>query len=273
MNRLYKILIFIFVTIISTSVEAQIVKGEIFAGANITQVDGDECYGFRKFGVHAGAGALVPITNWFDIGLEVLYTQKGARKRDTLSSSSTFAKTYKLNLDYVEVPLMFYFTDKNRYSLGVGVSYGRLVRLNEEENGIKTGVQYGNGNLSYKEGYTPDPYFDITRVKDVDGYRDGTGVLDIDKLGFDIDQVENSNSYKPHTANIIGDIRIRLWQGLHIEARYEYSLVKLRTRVFYRDQTQLTEPIIIHRQYNHSITLRLVYVFDKRARENREIKE
>lgn len=272
MRRHIKTLIILASALILTSVaQAQIVKGEVFVGANITQVDGDECYGFRKFGVHAGAGALIPVTKWFDIGLEVLYSQKGARKRDTLSSSSTFARTYKLNLDYVEVPLMFYFTDKNRYSLGVGVSYGRLVRLNEEENGIKTGVEYGNGNLSYKDGYSSG--VDITKVKDVDGYRDGTGVLDIDKLGFDINQVENSNSYKPHTANIIGDIRIRIWQGLHIEARYEYSLVKLRTRLFYRDQNHLTEPIIIHRQYNHSITLRLVYVFDKRARENREIKE
>lgn len=268
MNRLYKILIFIFVTIISTSVEAQIVKGEIFAGAHITQVDGDECYGFRKFGVHAGAGALVPVTKWMDIGLEVIYSQKGARKRDTLSSSSTFARTYKLNLDYVEVPLMIYFTDKNRYSLGVGVSYGRLVRLVEEENGIGTGIKMGNGNLSFKEGYETD--FDITRVKDVDGYRDGTGVLDIDKLGFDINQVENSDSYKPHTCNIIGAVKIRIWQGLHIEARYEYSLAKLRTRVFYRDQNQLTEPIIIHRQYNNCITLRLVYVFEKRAKDIKE---
>ena len=271
MKRLYKILIFFAVIIISAPAEAQIVKGEIFAGAHVTQVDGDECYGFRKFGVHAGAGALIPVTKWMDIGLEVLYSQKGARKRDTLSSSSTFARTYKLNLDYVEVPLMIYFTDKNRYSLGVGVSYGRLVRLVEEENGIGTGIEYGNGNLSFKEGYVSD--FDITRVKDVDGYRDGTAVLDIDKLGFDINQVENSNSYRPHTANIIGAVKIRIWEGLHIEARYEYSITKLRTRLFYRDQNQLTEPIIIHRQYNNCITLRLVYVFERRAKENRENKE
>ena len=272
MRKHIKIFALLALTVMFTSLaQAQIVKGEVFAGVNFTQVDGDECYGFRKFGVHAGAGALIPVTKWMDIGLEVLYNQKGARKRDTLSSSSTFAMTYKLNLDYVEVPLMVYFTDKNRYSLGVGVSYGRLVRLVEEENGINTGIKMGNGNLSYKDGYSSS--VDLTRIGDVDGYRDGTGVLDIDKLGFDINQVENSNSYKPHTANIIGDIRIRIWQGLHIEARYEYSLVRLRTRLFYRDQSHLTEPIIIHKQMNHSITLRLVYVFDKRARENREIKE
>lgn len=266
MTKHIKILLLLSMAIfVSTAAKAQIVKGEVFAGTTITQVDGDECYGFRKAGVHAGVGALIPVTKWMDIGLEVLYSQKGARKRDTISASSTFARTYKLNLDYVEVPLMIYFTDKNRYSLGVGVSYGRLVRLVEKENGISTGVEYGNGNLSFKEGYESN--FDITRVKDVDGYRDGTGVLDIDKLGFDINQVENSNSYRPHAFNIIGAVKIRIWDGLHVEARYEYSLAKLRTRLFYNLQN---EPIIIHRQFNNCITVRLVYVFEKRAKDNRE---
>ena len=72
---------------------AQIVKGEVFVGANTTQVDGDECYAFRRFGVHAGAGALVPITSWMDVGLEVLFSQKGAYKGDSSISASSPAPT------------------------------------------------------------------------------------------------------------------------------------------------------------------------------------
>ena len=44
-----------------TLLHAQIVKGEVFCGVNACQVDGDECFGYKKFGVHAGAGALIPI--------------------------------------------------------------------------------------------------------------------------------------------------------------------------------------------------------------------
>ena len=55
-----------------TLLRAQIIKGEVFFGGNITQVDGDECYRFRKAGIHAGAGALIPITSWMHIGLVVL---------------------------------------------------------------------------------------------------------------------------------------------------------------------------------------------------------
>ena len=47
-----------------TLLHAQIVKGELILGGNISQVDGDECYHYRKPGVHVGAGALVPLTSW-----------------------------------------------------------------------------------------------------------------------------------------------------------------------------------------------------------------
>ena len=63
-----------------TLLHAQIVKGEVFFGGNACQVDGDECFGFRRFGIHAGAGALIPIVSvnnfTMDIGLEVLFNQK-----------------------------------------------------------------------------------------------------------------------------------------------------------------------------------------------------
>ena len=115
---------------------AQIVKGELILGGNICQVDGDECYHYRKPGVHVGAGALIPITNWLDVGLEVLFNQKGAYKGDSINPHlGLYSGRYKLNLNYAEIPVMIYVTDKDRYSLGVGVSYGRIVGLQEYING------------------------------------------------------------------------------------------------------------------------------------------
>ena len=76
---------------VPTLLHAQIIKGEVFAGANGCQVDGDECYGFKKFGVNAGAGALVPLTSWLDIGLEVQFSQKGAFKRDSITYNSNYS--------------------------------------------------------------------------------------------------------------------------------------------------------------------------------------
>lgn len=72
------------------TLHGQIIKGEVFLGGNLSQVDGDQCYGYKKAGFSGGAGALIPITNFMDIGLEVLFNQKGAFKRDSISYGSDY---------------------------------------------------------------------------------------------------------------------------------------------------------------------------------------
>ena len=71
---------------------SQIIKGELILGGNITQVDGDECYRFRKVGLHAGAGALIPLTSWMDVGLEVLFSQKAPTKATQSTSTLGFTQ-------------------------------------------------------------------------------------------------------------------------------------------------------------------------------------
>ncbi len=44
----------------SFQMSAQIIKGEAILGTNLTQVDGDEAYGFHKFGANVGAGVMIP---------------------------------------------------------------------------------------------------------------------------------------------------------------------------------------------------------------------
>ena len=59
---------------------AHIIKGELFAGGNLCQVDGDECYGFKKLGLNAGAGALIPFTSWIYNTADKSYTVNFSRK-------------------------------------------------------------------------------------------------------------------------------------------------------------------------------------------------
>ena len=86
----FRILIplFALLMVTPTLLRAQIVKGELILGGNITQVDGDECYRFRKPGVHVGAGALIPLTSYLDVGLEVLFNQKVPTKATPSTSTS-----------------------------------------------------------------------------------------------------------------------------------------------------------------------------------------
>ena len=263
------VLLLAFVIAAPTLLHAQIIKGEVFTGGILSQVDGDECYGFKKIGVHAGAGALIPLTSWMDVGLEVLFSQKGAFKRDSLVSNSTYPYAYNLRLNYVEVPLMIYLTDKDVVSFGIGASYGRIVYIDEQNNHVPTGIGLGDGQLHWKDTEHADRLPDITHVTDINElsaivhntYADTIGIADV---------IDNSTTYRANDFNICADLRVRLWKGLHAELRYQYSLRPLRTRMFYSDAAW-TMPNQIRQQYNNTITLRLVYIFnERRSKANKE---
>ena len=273
MKRFRIIIVLLAMLVIApTLLHAQIIKGEVFFGGNACQVDGDECYGFKKFGVHAGAGALIPIFNSsgvnLDVGLEVLFNQKGAYKRDSITHNSTFPYAYNLKLNYAEIPLMLYLTDKDRYSIGVGVSYGRVVYLDEKQNGISTGIALGDGKLHWKEDEENRP--DIGRIDDInelDAIIRSVGIPDTIGIASVID---NSHSYRAHDFNICASLRVRIWEGIHAELRYQYSLRPLRYRMFY-ENADLTLANQIRTQYNNSITLRVVYIFNEhRSKANKE---
>ena len=255
-----------------TLLHAQIIKGEVFLGSNICQVDGDECYRYRKLGIHAGAGALVPITPYLDAGLEVLFGQKGAYKGDSLNYHlGYFSGRYNLTLNYVEIPVMFYLNDKDRFSFGLGVSYGRLVGINEKIDGITTNIGIGDGQLHWKEGIMNMP--DISQVKDIKELSsiiyDAGYPTTIQEKDLIPQLVDNSTNYRPHDFNICVDLKARIWEGIHAEIRYQYSLVPIRTRLFHNklNPNELIDDIRVtplQQQYNNSFTLRVVYLFNER---------
>jgi len=124
------LLLLAFIAASPALLHAQIIKGEVFLGGNLTQVDGDECYRYRKLGVHAGAGALIPITNWMDVGIEVLFNQKGAYKGDSINQHlGLYSGRYKLNLNYAEIPVMIYLTDKDRRVQPLQKQYNNSITL------------------------------------------------------------------------------------------------------------------------------------------------
>ncbi len=208
----------------SLQVSGQIIKGEAIIGMNLTQVDGDEAYGFHKVGANIGAGVMIPFgkRGKWDVSLEALFTQKGASQKpqynDTLKDGQVLTGEYKIKLNYAEVPVLVMFTDKERITVGAGFSWGRLV-------GVK---EYEHGQL-----------VDSTNL--------------------------NSGTYSKNDFAILGDIRIKLWEALKLNLRYQYSLVKIRTREF----SNTAGDTWTRNQFNNVITIRLIYVFnEKRSREN-----
>jgi hypothetical protein len=171
----------------------QRIQGAVIGGFNLSQVDGDEIYGFSKFGLNAGLGAVVPLGKNFSFSIETLYNQKGSfqskQYTETDSLGNEFNGQYKLNLDYLEVPVLFHYNDKDILMAGLGFSYGRLINVKEYEHTRKVETTTLNGG--------PYDRNDFSVIAD---------------LRFRV-----WKKFPRFKANI----------------RYSYSMVKIRTRDFY----------------------------------------
>ena len=235
-------------------------KGEVFAGGSMSQVDGDECYGYERLNGQVGAGVLWSVLDddWLDLSLEVLYNPKGALRADTLKyNSGSFFGLYDLKLNYVEVPMMVYFTDKHRYSVGLGLSYGRLVGINEKINKVETATTVGNGRLRWVDGFNGMDGVDVTKLRTLDDLTDA-GLYDETHNPPTL-LVQNSNTYNKSDYSICADFRIRIWQGLHAQLRYQYSLAPIRIRLYEEYKPYLEDKV--RQQYNNQVSIRITYIF------------
>jgi len=225
--RLSFIILFIFIFTFQSNLFGQRIKGALIAGMNVSQVDGDEIYGFKKVGLNAGASATLPIGKWFTFTIETLYSQKGSNQQAwyydsvELQPDSTVVWTgaYKLKTDYLEVPILFHFDDGRFISVGLGFSYGRIVNVKEWE----------HGNLVETTSLNTGPY--------------------------------DKNDY-----SILGDLQFRVHRKvpmLKFNIRYAYSLSKIRTRDFYNSKGEYTGT---RDQYHNLFSLRVIYVFNEKSK-------
>lgn len=137
---------------------AQVIKAEALLGLNLTQVEGDEVYGFKKPGINIGAGAMIPLGKNWDISFEITYNQKGAKQGDQYNDTIDdvpVTGAYKLRLNYAEIPVLIHYTDKEFLTIGAGFSFGRLVGIQEYEHGSRvdettlTSNTYDRNDFSY----------------------------------------------------------------------------------------------------------------------------
>jgi hypothetical protein len=129
----------------SDKIEAQEFRGGFTMGMNVTKVIGDHIFGFRKYGFHGGAVGTIPLKGNFLFTLETLYSEKGSyQKRPTL-----YYRQYRLELDYVEIPMMIQYNDRDIITIGAGFAYGRLVDVKEWDRGVRTTASLTGANALY----------------------------------------------------------------------------------------------------------------------------
>ena len=237
MKDMKKLILCLLILTLAGAAQAQRFIGSVIAGANFTQVDGDDVAGFYHPGLNGGLSVMMPLDNsfhWFAT-IELLYTQKGSyqtayRANATLSdtvpllwhnenTSVPFNHKikYKLNLDYVEVPVLFHYEDwRTGCSIGAGFAWGRLVRVREVENGWTTTTDLRSGMFA-------------------------------------------TNDW-----SVIADAKIRLWKGLKLNVRFQYSMVSIRTRIY--DPFGKNEEV--RKMHNNVVTVRLIYSFNEKYIQN-----
>ncbi|HEY9177417.1 MAG TPA: outer membrane beta-barrel protein [Flavipsychrobacter sp.] len=158
--------------------------GGLVGGVNFAQVSGDNYRGFDKIGMNVGGKVYLPLTSEIVASIEILYTQKGSvGKEATIAGimKGVSVSNYSISLDYAEVPVMINYFFPGKTHIGVGLSYGRLVRSSEK--GITV----------------PDQNFDPAKYP-----------------------------FSKSAIDFILDGNIRVYKGLFINPRFQYSMIKLR---------------------------------------------
>ena len=209
---------------ISGHLVAQHFLGAVSAGMNLTQVDGDEVFGYKKAGFTGGPSIIFPFgkNKKWSVTMELLYSQLGSRQKpqlpasDTIKDSTRIYDGYRLSLNYVQIPVLVHFTDKRIIAGGLGFQYGQLVGVTEYEN------------------------WD-------------------DKRGFVRTSTTLSGPYSQVDLEALADVRVRIWQKFWLNVRYSYSILPIRTREFIGKYYGNTWT---RKQYNNVITLRVVYIFN-----------
>jgi len=211
---------------------AQVVRGALIGGANFTQVDGDEIYGYKRVGANVGGAAIIPFTDMWSLTLETIFSMEGSRQRGIANGqwyegsdiypppynadSFFLNKAYDLHLDYVRVPLVVHYNDR-RFAIGAGFQYGRLIRIKEIEQDIY--------NTTYKA----------------------------------------EEAYKNNDFSILADLKYRIYGGLFFNFRFSYSLVSIRNRTFFYSSIIDPEVILNRKQYHNTLTFRLMWVINDKG--------
>ncbi|MGK0364472.1 MAG: hypothetical protein ACI85O_001529 [Saprospiraceae bacterium] len=123
----------------SQNTYAQSIFGaSVVAGANIAQMTGDMDPGFNKIGIHGGIKASVRLGYRTEMGIGILYDQRGSRNRPRIGD-----EPFKIKIDYIMVPVTYSFKDWYDEDDGFykvhftgGLAYGRLFQSSQEGGAI-----------------------------------------------------------------------------------------------------------------------------------------
>jgi hypothetical protein len=128
MSNKITIIVSLAIILIFSNGQAQGFKAMAIVGSNLSQIDGDKLYGFKKIGLSAGARLSYTNVKNVDYSLEMMYSQRGSAVNFFNNGPEE-----KINLNYLEIPVVMslrdWYQDKDGYykvRADFGLSYGYL---------------------------------------------------------------------------------------------------------------------------------------------------
>jgi len=245
-----KILVSILFVSLLISVQAQRFIGYVSAGANFSQIEGDDVHGFYKVGANVGPGVMLPLGRKqnMSISAEMLFVQKGSYcpyKLDPFDTALYAPSMYqdvnrdvpfdpkvkcRMSLDYIQIPVIFRYEDmRSGCFIGAGFAWSRLVRAKEVYNGF-------------------------TRTTSV-----------------------TSGTFRTSDWNFLVDAGIRLYKNLTLNVRWEYSLRPIRTMEYNIGKYNSDGDFEVTKHWdsklhNHVLTCRLTYFINEKFVRNTKTK-
>lgn len=159
--------LFLIPLLISTIVFSQDNTKSIFTlkptlGANGCQIHGDNYSGYNKLGLFGGVAVNARLKNKISIDIGFYFSQKGA-KHNPNPTKNDFSY-YRLNLNYIDIPVLFRYKVNPAYFITIGPSIAYLVNYNENINYVdftgiykfnrfETGVNIGLGRKMLKDKF------------------------------------------------------------------------------------------------------------------------
>ncbi len=105
--------------------------GGVFAGLDISQLDGDGWGGYHKAGINFGVYTNTKINEKLAAQLELAYIQKGS-KSDAKESNYSY---YKCKLNYIQMPLLLKYKINSKINAEIGIAEAYLRTAYEDDGG------------------------------------------------------------------------------------------------------------------------------------------
>jgi hypothetical protein len=120
-------------------------------GVNISKVDGDAFANEFRYGYHAGAFAIVKLSDHVQIQPELLFSQNNTRIDSSFGNVFHVSNMKDISLNYLTIPLLLNLSPGKIISFQVGPQFGILMNQHQTlfENGKNA---FSNGDFSMVGG-------------------------------------------------------------------------------------------------------------------------